>query len=93
MKAIELLAVGMVTVLILGGLILASVSTSELRTVREETGLRPVSLGQVGGGGMTVDIIRFVDGEAGVACWLSMGHREAGLSCLPLGDTLLDGGR
>lgn len=91
MKAIELLAVAMVAVFILGGLILANAAKAEPETARKEAGLRPVSLGQVGGGGIVVDILRFVDEEAGVVCWIAKALSKAGLSCVPLGDTLLDG--
>ena len=39
------------------------------------------------------DVIRFIDEEAGVVCWLYRADRSAGLSCLPLSQTKLDIGR
>ena len=37
-------------------------------------------------------ILRIVDSEAGVVCWVYNGYREGGISCLLLESTKLDGG-
>ncbi len=34
-------------------------------------------------------VYRFIDDEAGVVCWIFKGSQRAGLSCLPLGHTIL----
>lgn len=36
-----------------------------------------------------VDIYRYVDGEAGVVCWVFFGIYKGGISCLPISETLL----
>uniref|UniRef100_A0A6M3XTR6 Uncharacterized protein n=1 Tax=viral metagenome TaxID=1070528 RepID=A0A6M3XTR6_9ZZZZ len=42
---------------------------------------------------LTTSIIRTIDAEAGVVCWVYIGIEQGGICCLPLSETKLDGGR
>lgn len=37
-------------------------------------------------------VVRYVDEEAGVVCWIYSAYHKGGISCFPLDDTLLDKG-
>ena len=39
------------------------------------------------------NVFRIVDTDAGVVCWVVSAYNRSGISCLPLEETLLDGGR
>lgn len=39
--------------------------------------------------GYAMEVMRFIDEEAGVACWVAIGYNRGGISCVPL-DQLKD---
>lgn len=38
----------------------------------------------------TTTLIREIDEEAGVVCWVYIGYYKGGVDCMPIADTLLD---
>ena len=64
---------------------MAACSSVQANDASATSGFREIT----GYGFPNTGVNRFVDDEAGVACWVYAAYNKGGISCLPIGETRL----